>query len=979
MNTKHAIVFSMVILMIGSILIVPSANTHSSLTLPLLDLSPEESVRPAADDGLEELKYNVNQNPSFEIMDLAYNWPDTYTGFATSFRSSDPAYTDDANSGTYAGYMASHGVPRGGTSQAYFSRSLGQNPTPVLSSSLTLDFYWNTLANPDIDQGSYLYILIQTTNVTGNYHEIRYYLSNTYFSTSNTSTLTCYLWNFSTDSWHHFSRDLSADYAANPLNSPADTTRRVQEIYWYASSASFCDDKLEVLLDDVTLSNGTYSGWLPNGGFETGNGQYWGYNQGTPTFVTQSTESTNGIYSLNMTTGVVASSSYADGAVERNFQYPDGQYCNAPGETVIEFDWKFGSVSGIANQYASFEITFVNETNSYVFHLFLGFGDDTFSGFINTSNHFYIPLEGFNVRDTWHSAQLDMYDFISGLGSTAGTITEFQFYIYAPSANAQVSLLVDDFLVITSPSGDPGFEIDWFEDSWTPFAAWNRYQGDSNTILRSTDSFSGNYACNLTPLSTIDDFAGVIRSTYLNVGSDDFLNLWWRLDAMSNADEAVALVKLELDGGRSLNYIIGSAGNYNPTNSSNNLYFEVAGYNETGSWTNLHRNITSDVNEGLSLPDDIQLTAVVIRVRSDHVAPTDSKVTLIVDDVIITDGAPPTINEVDQLTSTPMYYDDVHIHIDAIDTRPGVEQVLVNYTIDGGSNWQSVLATGVYDAIIPAQVYNTTVEYFVIAVDGVGLEGIDNNGGLYYSYTVDDDVDPTLSIDTPTNLSDVEGVVTIATTVDDLGSGVDYVQFIIDTGIPIEVYIAPFSYNWNTDEVALGPHDIEVVVHDLAGNTQSEKIDVTVIDSIPPSITGPDDFEFVEGGAGVNITWYVSDLHANTFDIFWDGSLIHSDAWTLSPTIIEIDVDTIGQGIHNVTLVVFDAAGNTATDTVIVTVTPHYFTEPETTTDPTTSSDSTTTTDGGGDTTTPLVIIAVVGVGGILIVVFVVLPVLKKR
>ena len=61
---KYAIVVTMAILMLGSVLVIP-AIAPSTPNVTMIDLSgPEEIVSPAADDGLEELKYNVNQNPS---------------------------------------------------------------------------------------------------------------------------------------------------------------------------------------------------------------------------------------------------------------------------------------------------------------------------------------------------------------------------------------------------------------------------------------------------------------------------------------------------------------------------------------------------------------------------------------------------------------------------------------------------------------------------------------------------------------------------------------------------------------------------------------------------------------------------------------------------------------------------------------------------------------------------------------------------
>jgi len=938
-------------------------------------MNKEDSFGIAANQGLEELKYNVNKNPSFEIAD-GQEWPEGYSGFATAFRTTDYAYSADTNSGTYAGYIASHGVAKGSTSQAYLSQNFGQNPTPLLAEGVMLDFYWNTLANPDIDTGSYVYVLITTTNETGFYQEIRYYLSNHVFSTTNTSTLTCYLWDYPTDTWHSFSRDLGSDYAANPSNSPADSTRRVTSIVWYAASPSYCTSKLEFILDDTSLSNGTYSEWIPNGGFETGDGEYWEYAFSTPTFIHQTTESTDGTYALNMTTGVVESSP-GYGAVERDFNYPAGLYCNEPGETLVEFDWKFNSVPGLANQSGSMDITFANETGTYFLHLLLGFGVDSITGYSNSSSEIYIVLDGFNIRNTWHNMQLDMYDYISQFGSTVGTIIEFQFYVYASEIAAQVSLLIDDFHIISSATGDPSFELDWYSSYFTPFAAWFGSAGNTSSIQRTIDSFSGTYACNLTPLTTESNLALITHPTFVDVGPDDYLDFYWRLDAMNDASTSRAFVMLYFESGKRLGYLLGASASYNPINTTDVGFIIVEDYNITGKWYNLHRNITHDAEQILG-SEDWQISDIGVFVYYDYTTSYESSVSLIIDDIIITDGAAPSIGSIDQLPVTPMYYQDVLIQFNVSDKRPGVVSVIVNYTTDGGSNWFSLPTTGNYEATIPSQPYGTEVEYFIIAIDGVGLMSIDDNNGVYYSYTVDDDIDPVVSIDSPSLLDNVEGVITIVTSPADIGSGIDYVQFFIDDGVPINIENTPYSYDWNTDTEDLGVHEIEVVAHDIAGNTHSETIEVTVVDTTTPIISEPPDFEFVEGWVSQIITWEVSDIRPDSFEILDNGSQIHSGSWTLASTAIEITVDSIGRGVHNITLIVYDAGGNSASDSVFVTVTPHYFTEEEPSTNTTTPSDTNTGSSGGGDVT-PLIIIAIIGAGGVLIVVLVVLPVMKKR
>ncbi|MHA1666689.1 MAG: hypothetical protein ACTSW7_04890, partial [Candidatus Thorarchaeota archaeon] len=702
MERKHAIIIAMITIMLGSVLVVPSVVTPTSSTQTVLDSpTPEEQVSLAAEEPLEGMKFNINENPSFETMDTQ-DWPESYSGYASGFADTDIAYTADVNSGTYAGYIASHGVPRGGTTQAYLSRSISTQDA-VLSSSLTLGFYWNTLNNPDIDVSAYVYLLIQTTNVTGDYKEIRYYLSDNSNTFGNDTTRTIYMWNYPTGTWHHFSRDLSTDYAANPYNAPADSTRRVTEMYWYAASGADSRNTLEFVLDDVSLTNGTYSGWLPNGDFETGNGQYWGYTYHTPAYISQSMDSTDGVYSLNMTTDVaIYTTAYA--TVERSYPDPAGLYCNEPEMTIIEFDWKFDCVSGITWQYATFDVVFVNTTGTYWTSFILGFGSDNTNGWTNQSTSRAFALDGFNVTDTWHHAHLDMYDYISEFGSTIGAISSLRFNIYAPTGGSQVHLQIDDFQIHTYPTGDPGFEQAWYESSSTPFAGWQRWNGDVNVIKRTTDSFSGTYACNLTPYTDSNDNAGVYRQMYFDIGPSDFLDLRWRLDEINDVGTSYAYARLALSSGEYLFYVFGSASSYSMTNSASIGFIVVENYNMTGVWYNLHRNVTADVEEIFAI-SDLVIVSVVFDVHSDYVSPDDSRVSLIVDDVLFTDGTPPVIDAVNQLPAAPMYYDTVHLQIDANDVRPGIDHVTVYYMVNAGS-WESILATGTsYDAYIPTQSY----------------------------------------------------------------------------------------------------------------------------------------------------------------------------------------------------------------------------------------------------------------------------------
>jgi plastocyanin len=301
---------------------------------------------------------------------------------------------------------------------------------------------------------------------------------------------------------------------------------------------------------------------------------------------------------------------------------------------------------------------------------------------------------------------------------------------------------------------------------------------------------------------------------------------------------------------------------------------------------------------------------------------------------------------------------------------------------------------GYYTATIPAQDYGLTVDFRVGVVDTGYQVTVDDNGGLYYSYTVGDDVDPTLTITNPANNTDQEGLLSITADADDAGAGVEYVTFNPDGASAINDYTAPYSQNWNLDDAALGSHFIDVTVRDNAGNEVTKRHYITVVDTIDPAIDSPDDIEIYEGDVGEFVTWDPTDGRPDHYVILEDGITVAGNDWNSTSETISYSLDGLSVGEYNYTCIVWDAVGNSVSDSVIVTVsevitTPTTTTEP-TTTEPTTSeptstdtgtTDTTTTTGGptgGGDILTPLLLVAGIGVVGVLLVVFVVLPKMKK-
>ncbi|TXT57828.1 MAG: exported protein of unknown function [Candidatus Thorarchaeota archaeon] len=134
---------------------------------------------------------------------------------------------------------------------------------------------------------------------------------------------------------------------------------------------------------------------------------------------------------------------------------------------------------------------------------------------------------------------------------------------------------------------------------------------------------------------------------------------------------------------------------------------------------------------------------------------------------------------------------------------------------------------------------------------------------------------------------------------------------------------------WNTsietisidvDGLTFGTYNFTLSVADIAGNTATDTVWVTVEDGLSPSVSNPDDIEYGEFSVGYNISWDPEDVNPSSFEVFKNGVSIASGSWNDTEEIIQITVDNLTIGTYNFTLIVFDISGKNATDTVWVTV-----------------------------------------------------------
>jgi hypothetical protein len=121
----------------------------------------------------------------------------------------------------------------------------------------------------------------------------------------------------------------------------------------------------------------------------------------------------------------------------------------------------------------------------------------------------------------------------------------------------------------------------------------------------------------------------------------------------------------------------------------------------------------------------------------------------------------------------------------------------------------------------------------------------------------------------------------------------------------------------------IGNYPLFARVANIYGYKTEAIFTVVVRDTTPPTITNPDDLTYrIDDAAAHTIEWIASDLSPIGYTILRNGTEITSSGITSLSWLVSISVGGLLAGIYNYTLVAVDASGNTAYDTVLVTILP---------------------------------------------------------
>ncbi len=183
-----------------------------------------------------------------------------------------------------------------------------------------------------------------------------------------------------------------------------------------------------------------------------------------------------------------------------------------------------------------------------------------------------------------------------------------------------------------------------------------------------------------------------------------------------------------------------------------------------------------------------------------------------------------------------------------------------------------------------------------------------------------DSTAPSVSLTAPANGATVSGIATLSATASD-NVGVSRVEFLVDGTLKGSDTSSPYGYSWTTTGETEGAHTVTARAYDAAGNSSAGSVSVTVnnadVTNPSVSVTAPSNGATVSGI--VSVTASASDnVGVARVEIYVDGTLEMTD--TTNPYSYSWDTTNDVNGSHTVMALSYDAAGNSASNSVTVTV-----------------------------------------------------------
>ncbi len=806
---------------------LPIIHSPSNDSSPLKASSalPDASISsPSPDLGITNWTHNHIENSGFEDWTGAY-YPDEwdYQRRSDRFHWFATQPPDHVSQGTYSAGLQTRPNPSTGGMAFWSQDSIGAD---MRNLTLSFDWYVDSMASQNYD--TFTAIISFSDG-----KQLRYYVAGGEGLTlSNHSTQGYFVLYGALYSWDTFSRNLTSDYLSvfpGPITPSLSAT-----MMWFYLQTGFASTQwLRAFFDDVQLYNETtpfIGGSTRNGDLENpwfAIGEWYTPGNYDASQISQSTTAYSGMYSCNLTCASVGNSSLAEISQTLNVRITDQN----PGAFSIA--WHLNQSQVHSFDYSMLEFQFRNATHFFSVYYVLSHGD-TFP-YNNNSQHQYVLIDGFNTTETWQIFQNNLWqDMYTLYGRDEAHLDEISLLMFASYPGAWIELLVDDIRFVARAVSDGDYEDQG--DPGSLISGWN-LQTSPNVTVTDQGVGGGKAAnCSLINIQWVN-LEHDLNARPLNGSRETYFDVMWRFEAF---DGTRAEFRIEFENGNRIYYVLGTSiwGSYS---NGSTCYFNVTGSGTVGSWIQLHRDLAHDYQAAFGGLPDTTLTELSFFAMA-SVGPFE----LLFDDLYIYDDPAPRLSNDQIISGTPNHNDPVLVQVNAEDQD--LATVILTYTNDSGTHWYVSPMTHhsgtAYRAIIPGYIYGTYVHYYFEGTDTWGMTTRFPIGVLGYS--VDDTVDPSVSITSFNTGDTVSGMLAIDVTATDGESGMEKVDFRIDGTLHHTDYTAPYSYTLNTSTLVDGDHNIAVSGYDNAANMGTDYKSITTDNGIttttppppPPPIPG---------------------------------------------------------------------------------------------------------------------------------------------
>ncbi|CAG0933303.1 hypothetical protein TFLX_02984 [Thermoflexales bacterium] len=137
------------------------------------------------------------------------------------------------------------------------------------------------------------------------------------------------------------------------------------------------------------------------------------------------------------------------------------------------------------------------------------------------------------------------------------------------------------------------------------------------------------------------------------------------------------------------------------------------------------------------------------------------------------------------------------------------------------------------------------------------------------------------------------------------------VEYFVDEALLAKVVLAPFTYEWDTTQLAPGTHHLVVRATDRVGHTGQTGVRLNVIAPLQLTFSAPGDA--IPIGQPIELNAKIMNVNAVAqVDLIVDNQVLSSDENPPADFALRLDTSQLQPGVHHVTIRVQDVQGNQA-------------------------------------------------------------------